>query len=325
MFPKNNPREGVQAVLKIRVFHSACTAVTDIPVNAVIKGIQVAGDDCSWTNNINEKCDVAFHTSGPKPLVATLLNDSRRALIASHGWKRLVLESPCFRHNLKSPGGAGSKWWRLSLGGFLDDEAMYHPQGFVADPSRWDVVRKEQDIKIRPWRRKGGHVLICGQKPHDSSLRGIDTHRWIRDVVKEVRAHTDRKIVVRLHPKDPNGSVKLNDLVGSTLSISNPGMRRKTLVSQDLVGAWAMVAYTSLSTIEAICDGVPAFAMDSGNFAWKVTGHDLSRIESPSTFDRDPWLWDLAYRQWTVDEHRGGGQWKRLREAYLKRMENELR
>ena len=77
-----------------------------------------------------------------------------------------------------------------------------------------------------------------------------------------------------------------------------------------------MVTYTSLSAIDAICEGIPVFAMNPGNFAWKYVQHDLSEIESATGFERKPWLWDLAYRQWTSKEFITGEPWRRLREAY---------
>ncbi len=304
-------------MLTVRAFRKACTSSTDKYVDAAVKGINASGDNCQWTEDIDETCDIAFHTSGTKPyLVGSVLNNSRQAIIDRYGWRRLVLESAFFRQHLRSPGGADSSYWRLSLGGFLDDEAIYHPPGFVADSSRWKRLKAERNIKVKPWRKNGSHVLICGQKPGDSSLRGLDTHEWVRKTVKDLRLHTDRKIVVRLHPKDRDGA-QMRDLPG--VSLSDPGIQRRTTIGQDLKDAWAMVTYTSLSTIDAICEGVPVFAMNSGNFAWRFVENDLGSIEEPLIFDRDPWFWGLAYCQWTTKEFESGEPWLRLREAYLER------
>jgi hypothetical protein len=36
----------------------------------------------------------------------------------------------------------------------------------------------------------------------------------------------------------------------------------------------------------------------------------LSEIENPAYPDREPWLWALAYKQWTLREVASGAPWE---------------
>ena len=76
---------------------------------------------------------------------------------------------------------------------------------------------------------------------------------------------------------------------------------------------WVLVAYSSSSTIDALIAGVPAMRSSSANMAWPVTDHSLAAVERPTLFEREQWLYDLAYAQWSADEMRSGMVWQHLR------------
>lgn len=301
--------------LKINAFQQAF--LKSAWIDSAIEGINAAGDKCSIVQGLNDPCDLAMHTSGVKAIQGPLI-DARKFLIKKYGWKRVIVESRVFRQN--SAGGE-EKYWRLSIGGFLEDEAIYHPPGFEADESRWNMIRKEQSIELRPWRENGSHVLLCAQKPSDASLRGKVVDEWCNETIDELRNYTDRTIIVRPHPLDHGGVSRLENSIRIRPGVN---VSKTPVIAGDLKNAWAVVAYTSLSVIEAACEGVPIFVTDTGSPAWSVANTDLSKIESPVTFDREPWLWDLSYRQWKVSELKTGKPWARLREAYYERCRNGL-
>jgi hypothetical protein len=47
--------------------------------------------------------------------------------------------------------------------------------------------------------------------------------------------------------------------------------------------------------------------------AWEVGLSDLSQVENPFKPNRDQWLNNLAYANWTLEEVRNGTVWKRFR------------
>jgi hypothetical protein len=55
-------------------------------------------------------------------------------------------------------------------------------------------------------------------------------------------------------------------------------------------------------------------AIDRGSMAWDMARHEitLKRI----TPNRDQWLYDLAYKQWTLEEIAAGEAWEHLKKRY---------
>ena len=48
--------------------------------------------------------------------------------------------------------------------------------------------------------------------------------------------------------------------------------------------------------------------------SYPVANTDLSKIESPDMPDRDQWLYDLGYANWSMHEVENGTVWRRFRE-----------
>ena len=47
--------------------------------------------------------------------------------------------------------------------------------------------------------------------------------------------------------------------------------------------------------------------------AWDVGSNNLGQIETPVKPDRNQWLHNLAYANWTIEEVRNGTVWRRFR------------
>ena len=91
------------------------------------------------------------------------------------------------------------------LGRTITDKHDYHRVGlnhfmrgltdFKNENSPSDRFEK-LGLKIKPWRKKGDHVLIVGQNMNDASLFGIDFSLWVKNTIQHLRRHTDRPIVL---------------------------------------------------------------------------------------------------------------------------------
>ena len=68
-----------------------------------------------------------------------------------------------------------------------------------------------------------------------------------------------------------------------------------------LNNAWAVVNWNSNPGVESVIAGVPAFVGES-SLAAPVANLNLADIEKPLRPDRQQWLNDLAYTEWTVNE-----------------------
>lgn len=159
---------------------------------------------------------------------------------------------------------------------------------FEPGPGECDLTRLcRLDIKLEPWRKDGGHILICPPDAIFSELMGFDAGDWLRYATQEVRAHTDRPITIR-------------------------DRRSRVPLENDFCDCWALVTYHSNVAVEAVCAGIPVFVTGFG--AAKPMGlSDLAEIEYPAMPDwRAEWAASLSNNQWTLDEITAGMAWREL-------------
>ena len=76
-------------------------------------------------------------------------------------------------------------------------------------------------------------------------------------------------------------------------------------LSEDLKNAWACVTSCSISAVESVCMGKPVFCHEK-SFAKAMGNTYLEDIENPYYADPLPWLYSLAYQQFTPEEFGDG-------------------
>jgi len=167
----------------------------------------------------------------------------------------------------------------------ITKNAYQHDGTGDAGPERFRVFVRP----VQPWRVAGAHVLICPNSPVHFALHGLDHDAWLAQAVATLRSATDRPL--RLRWKRGN----------------------RTLIDEDLRGAWACVVYSSAAALDALIAGVPVFVLAPFAAAYRMGLQDLTRIESPFYPDgREPFLWNLAAQQWTLPEIYKGLAWRTL-------------
>jgi hypothetical protein len=146
--------------------------------------------------------------------------------------------------------------------------------------------------EIQPWKRSGGHVLVCPQSEVYFSLHGLNRDEWLLNVTATLRQHTDREIRVRYKAS-------------------------RTPIAPDLEDAWAVVVYSSAAALDGLIAGVPVFTLAPFAATARMGLSDLSRIESPIYPDgREEFLFALASNQWTLPEIMRGSAWRQLQESH---------
>jgi glycosyltransferase involved in cell wall biosynthesis len=213
-------------------------------------------------------------------------------------------------------------YYRIGIDGFLADDADFNNRS--SPPDRWREMSRTLGLKLKPYRRHGRSIMVIGQVPGDLSLRGLDIVDWMYETALAAQQHSDRPIIVRPHPVTVPHMLKeirrrFDGLAGITLDY--PPRRPICDVLKD---CWVLIAYSSGATIDALIEGVPCVAFSPANPAWPVSDHSLERIEHPTLFEREQWLCDLAYAQWSPGEMQAGLAWRHLRRAVLTRTERVL-
>lgn len=199
--------------------------------------------------------------------------------------------------------------WKVGLNG-INRDAYFGPSGNSSDRVRL------LGLQVKPWRKEGKHILLCGQ--HDKSLQWKDMPRmssWVTDIVTEIRKYSDRMILFRPHPRCRLDSIEAylpNVLRQEPVQLSG------TYDDFDMSfeNAWATISWSSNPGIHSVINGVPAYTGPS-SLAYDVSMQDLSTIEDPILPDREQWLNDYAWTEFTVEEIEQGLPLKRL-ENYLK-------
>jgi len=163
-------------------------------------------------------------------------------------------------------------------------------------------------LGLQPW-RSGTNIVIALQRHHSQQWAGLpDVSAWLANVVKEVKQHSDRPIVVRPHPRS-TCSIPPGCLIDKPLAKS--GTYDDFDFDRVLSTAHCVLNWNSGPGPQALMAGISAF-VGPDSLASTIANWDLSQIENPPRPDRSAWLEQLAHTEWTVEEIRSGLPFRRL-------------
>lgn len=154
-------------------------------------------------------------------------------------------------------------------------------------------------------------ILIACQ--HERSLQWDSmppTSSWVLALIKEIKSHTDRHIVVRPHPRS---SLPLQN---QDFTVIHPQRVHDSYDDFDIdYNYHCVINHNSGPCIQAAIQGVPVIC-DPSSLAGILSGK-MEEIEEISLPDRDEWFLKLCHTEWTIEEIAGGIPIKRL-EKYFK-------
>jgi hypothetical protein len=165
------------------------------------------------------------------------------------------------------------------------------------NPSRWEAL----GIDIKPWKKNGSHVLVCGQRGgnHTEHFMPLD---WPQNIIQRLRKITDRPIWYRPHPaRQRIPDIKHLDNV-QIVSTDVP-------LEEHLNNAHAVVVYSSNAATNALLNGVPAFYEGKNLTCAELSLSDINKIEQPMYPEREEFFQRLAWAQWNLDEIKSGEAW----------------
>lgn len=189
--------------------------------------------------------------------------------------------------------------WRIGINGV-------NRQGLITQDYMPADRYLQMGIKMDAWKGNGEHIVIATQRQNSQQWSGMPaTGEWVRQTVNELRKYSQRPILIRWHPRE-----RLDiDYLGPDVRIQHPVRLSDTYDSYDfrdsLKDAWAVVNWNSNPGVEAVLAGVPAF-VGSSSLAAPVGNLDLANIESPLMPERQQWINDVSYTEWTLEEIASG-------------------
>ena len=300
--------------MHVGIFYSSISNPQKFPhktalMDAFLEGVVANGDTT-----------IKLFEHGPIPemdagfvLGYTLDNTYRRTIIdtlTSRGTKIIYVDS-----NIFSYGRSAHLYHRYSV------NSVYPPSGqyLLTDTlnrSKWNEITNFHKITLKPWRVYGNHILVLAQRTKSWNMLGTNGLDWTLDIIRRIKAITNRPIIVRLHPGDkknnPTNQAIIYQQFGHTVTVSgNEDIRT------DLINAWCSVGYNSTPNCVSAIEGVPVYVDDPINsWATDVAFTNLAQIDYAPTPDRTEWIHTLANIHWSNDEIANGTYWNHFKEFY---------
>jgi hypothetical protein len=183
-----------------------------------------------------------------------------------------------------------------------------------------DLSRAEKlGLTLTPWRNCGDSILICGQHERSLQWQGMPrTAQWVDETINTIRKHTDRRIVVRSHPRCPFTFLesKYQNVAREVPRIIPGSYDDYNLKFKDV---HAVVNWSSNPGIRAVLNGIPSFVGPS-SLAYNVANTSLENIENPQMPDRQHWLNKYAHTEWNLEEIAKGIPLARLASKIVKHL-----
>ena len=207
-------------------------------------------------------------------------------------------------------------WYRIGVNGFLADTGRFYRQNKNYSADRWNKIKHQLGVELKPWKdpQEGNYIVVALQLPGDASLRGTDITKWAAETVQTLRTYTSRPIIVRTpqldREFDKENILNITRIEGVSLV---RGTRENLFTMID--NAYATVTYSSGFGIDSVIRGIPTIAVDPGNFAYSLGNNKLSQINNlVRSSDREQWLYNLSWAQWSRDEIKSGEAWRHIKE-----------
>ena len=191
--------------------------------------------------------------------------------------------------------------WKVAVNNITRD-GIYANRGNL-DPMRSGKIGVTL-APVREKRRK--EILIACQHFHSQQWAGQPVMSyWVTKTIEQIRRHTDRPIVVRMHPRAPFSF--RNDLA----TIEFPKKLSTTSSDFDFdYGYHCIVNHNSGPSVLAPLNGTPVIC-DTSSLAWPMTSK-FENIENVSLPDREQWFIELCHTEWTNQEIEQGEPLSRI-------------
>lgn len=187
------------------------------------------------------------------------------------------------------------KTWRISLDNINN-------RGFFGNKCKLDQHRPHVlGVCLRDSQKnKKPEILICSQLPESLQWEGMPSmEQWISDAIKKVQSYSDRKIVLRPHPR----AVFKNNF--KDVQIDIPRRIPNTYDDFDIdYNFHCVINHNSGPCVQAAIFGTPIIC-DLSSLAWPVSDY-YENIEKISLPDRETWFLELCHTEWTVEEISSG-------------------
>ena len=274
--------------MRINVYPFTCTSSATAVMNSFVDSLHQHEVKIHNTLTLDH-CDLAV-------IWSMQWSNLNRKLIYQHymglGIPVVVLDSGVLQ---------GKNLWKVGL--YRDGVPNFSNQSVDATRA------KDLGLQLKPWRNQGRHIIVCGQNQQAGDWKLGQMEYYLELTVAKLRKHTNRRIIVRPHPKATLRRLNLSGF--EDVVVESPDVYEEFNFLDTLDDAWAVVSHNGKPGIHAAISGIPVFC-DPTSLVAPVGNFDLAEIENPKMPDRTEWLQQVAFTEWTQTEIEVGIPWDRL-------------
>lgn len=191
--------------------------------------------------------------------------------------------------------------WRLSFDN-INRNGIFGNTENLDDRRPYDL-----GVRLKPEKTsRRDTILIACQHQKSLQWKGLpSTDTWLKDMVQKIRRYSDRKIIIRPHPRHPVISNIPGAVIEKPIKISDSYDEFNIDYNHHCV-----INHNSGPAVQAAIEGVPVIC-DQSSLAYPVSDV-LENIEKIALKDRDKWFLELCHTEWTLEEIAAGTPIKRL-------------
>lgn len=281
--------------MKIGFFKSTCSRNGIKIMDLFYEGVKNSGDNPIYVDDFNNNIDVAVIWS------VLWTNNNRKVIYEFYSKQKkpiIILEVGGIKRN---------ETWRIGINNINNKGTFPYK-----NEHRWHKFNK----KIKNYNLSGNKILICGQNEFSFNWpKTFNTETWVKNLIKEIRKYTDKKIVFSNHPRFP---VKFKEKLDCEMVYPRFIGNYDQYNLEELVeNCCLLINYNSNSGLEGVFYGVNVF-VDKTSLCYDVSIKSLENINNLQVIDRSNWFEKIAYTEWFEEEIREGIPYKLLKEKIIK-------
>lgn len=165
-----------------------------------------------------------------------------------------------------------------------------------------DLERPQKlGVFLKPYQEiRRPEILIACQHERSLQWQGqTPMGKWAQDMVYKIKNHSDRKIIIRPHPRSPF----YVDIPGTV--VEQPIKIKGTYDDFNInYNYHCVLNFNSGPALQAAINGVPIIC-DKSSLAGEIS-EKIENIENPLLPSREDWFLKLCHTEWTVEEISSG-------------------
>lgn len=262
---------------------------TDMPLAAFSEGLKALGISHQWRGGAHWR-----HESDYEPFDTVVLHGIRSetnhkifSTFMMHGATVIVIDLGYIKRACKAN---REGYWYIGTGGLAQIHQVTRPLDRL---EQLDVELKVIDYE------KNTYGLVLGQVPGDRSHGGMPAHELLKTYESLIKGLRELGLtpIYRPHP-GADWVTPLNAIIAPHFTLEKLASRCRVVTT-----------LSSNSGLDCLIEGAPAVSLLQSHWTplaapWPAQG--LNELQCPSAEERQEYLAQLAYAQWTPDEMKSG-------------------